>query len=218
MGCWGTCLTMVFTRGCRGVSAPVPGVHAPPSLYCSWDLQSSFSHIFSLTSLAAIPPVQQHSSPSQICFPSSTAAIPYGLGPDQLQVHLGARWHWLHQTLEKLLAASQRNHFCSPLLPKPCHANPMMMITIIIIITIIMKSRERRIKPKRNKQCTLQFITPVQSPAYPQAMIGCSWSTPPHLYTIHDVQWHGTALWPVWITCPGHAPSQIPVELLSCRK
>lgn len=38
-----------------------------------------------------------------------------------------------------------------------------------------------------------------------------------HVYTIHDNLWHGIVLWPVWITCPGCAPSRIPVELLSGR-
>lgn len=63
-----------------------------------------FAQLFlSLTSLVVIAPVQQQFSPSQVCFPSSTTAVLSGLSPDQLQFHLGARWHWLHQTLRNFL-------------------------------------------------------------------------------------------------------------------
>lgn len=99
MGCWGTAASpplMVFTRDCRGISATVPGTYFPPAHYWSWGLQSSFSHIFSPTSLVAMAPVQQNSSPSQFCFSSSTTAVLPGVSPDQLQVCLGYRWYWLH--------------------------------------------------------------------------------------------------------------------------
>jgi len=37
----------------------------------------------------------------------------------------------------------------------------------------------------------------------------------PALYTEHDVIRHGISLWPVWVSCPGYAPSQLLVHLLS---
>ena len=33
--------------------------------------------------------------------------------------------------------------------------------------------------------------------------------TPPSLYIEHDVTWSGISLWPVWVSCPGCAPSQL---------
>ena len=59
MGCRGTaCLTMVFTTGCRGISALVPG--APPPLLLHWPrcLQGCSSHTSSLLSPAAIAVTQ----------------------------------------------------------------------------------------------------------------------------------------------------------------
>ena len=35
----------------------------------------------------------------------------------------------------------------------------------------------------------------------------------PSLCTEHDVTWYGMSLWPVWVSCPGCAPSQLLVHL-----
>ena len=35
---------------------------------------------------------------------------------------------------------------------------------------------------------------------------------PPSLYAEHDVLWCGISLWPVWVSCPGCAPSQLLVH------
>lgn len=103
-----------------GAQLPHHGLHQRLQRYlCSsaWSTFSSFSllilgfsglflsHILTHFSVA-IAPVRQRFSLSQVCFPSSTAAVPNELSSDQLQVHQGARWHWLLQTPEKFLAAS----------------------------------------------------------------------------------------------------------------
>ena len=36
---------------------------------------------------------------------------------------------------------------------------------------------------------------------------------PPPLYAEHDVIWYAISLWPVWVSCPGYVPSQLPVHL-----
>ena len=64
MGCRGTaCLTMVFTMGCRGISAPAPGAPPPPPssltlVSAELFLSHILSHIFSLLSPAAIAAAQ----------------------------------------------------------------------------------------------------------------------------------------------------------------
>ena len=50
-----------------------------------------------------------------------------------------------------------------------------------------------------------------------QAAIRPSRPTPPCLYTGHDVPWYGIPLWLVWVSCPGHAPSQLLAHLLAGR-
>ncbi|KAK4826739.1 LOW QUALITY PROTEIN: hypothetical protein QYF61_010992 [Mycteria americana] len=48
MGCRGTaCLTMVFTTGCRGISAPAPGAPPPPSLALMKAFEVFFKYISS---------------------------------------------------------------------------------------------------------------------------------------------------------------------------
>lgn len=39
----------------------------------------------------------------------------------------------------------------------------------------------------------------------------------PHLYFEHDALWYGISLWPVKVSCPGHAPSQLLSYLLTAR-
>jgi len=58
-----------------------------------------------------------------MCYHIGTTTVTDCLG--QQQVHLGAGWHWLYWASGKLPAASHRSHPpVSPLIPKPCHANP----------------------------------------------------------------------------------------------
>ena len=32
----------------------------------------------------------------------------------------------------------------------------------------------------------------------------------------HDVVWYGVSLWPLWVSCPGYVPSQLPVPASPC--
>ena len=50
-----------------------------------------------------------------------------------------------------------------------------------------------------------------------RAAICPSQPAPPSSYTGHDALWYGIALWLVRVSCPGHAPSQLLVHLLSGR-
>lgn len=54
-------------------------------------------------------------------------------------------------------------------------------------------------------------------PSLSPLVTGPSWSTTPSLYTEHGILWCGTSLWPRWVTCSGHDPSQLPVQFLTSR-
>jgi len=41
--------------------------------------------------------------------------------------------------------------------------------------------------------------------------------TPPSLYTKRDAIWYGISLWPVWVSCPSYASSQLLVHFLTGR-
>ena len=95
----------------------------PLLLHWPWCLQSCFSHIvsvlFSSCSCAGFPPLP-------LTVLTQRHWVADGLGLGQRWVHLGAGWRWLCWAWGTLLAASHRSHSCSPLLPKPCHANPVL--------------------------------------------------------------------------------------------
>jgi len=119
------CLTMVFSTGCMGISAPAPG--APPHPPSALTLVS-----------AELILTQSHSSlqlQMPLCiwrrfifFPFLTMVsrrcyhVTDRLGLGQQRVCLGTSWHWLYGTWGKLLAASQKSHPCSPPATKtlPC--------------------------------------------------------------------------------------------------
>lgn len=88
-----SCLSMLFTTGCRGISAPTPGAAPPPpSLQALVSAELSLSHI--LTSFSS----------SHCCcsfFPllnlllQRNMAITHGLKLGQRQIHPGPGWHLL---------------------------------------------------------------------------------------------------------------------------
>ena len=85
---------------------------------------------------------------------------------------------------------------------------------------LIGQQRERRNTNNntQNEWCTAQLLALAdQCPAHSWAAIPAPQLTPPSLYIEHDVIWYGISLWPVWVSCPGYAPSQFPVHLLSSR-
>jgi len=110
--CRGTaCLTMVFIMGCRGLRSGILSTSSP-----SFFTDLGVSRAVSLTS--------SHSSLqlqfcrfffrfSELHYPRGPTTVTDGLGLGQLRVRLGAGWHWLCWTWEKLLAASHRRHPCS---------------------------------------------------------------------------------------------------------
>ena len=53
--------------------------------------------------------------------------------------------------------------------------------------------------------------------AQPVPELRCPLANFPSLYTGHDIIWYGILLWPVWVSCPGYAPSQLLVHLLAGR-
>jgi len=106
MGCGATAyLTMVFTKGCKGVSALAPGTPAPrPSSMTLVSAELFFSHILTLFWLL----LKLHSifSPFLICCPRGTTTITDWLGLGHWLAHFAASWHWVCRTLKRLLAAS----------------------------------------------------------------------------------------------------------------
>lgn len=52
-------------------------------------------------------------------------------------------------------------------------------------------------------------------PAHPWAAVDPCQTTLPSLYTGHDILWYEISLWLVWVNCPGCAPSQILLKLLT---
>lgn len=50
-----------------------------------------------------------------------------------------------------------------------------------------------------------------------RAAIGPLWTSAPSSYTGHGVLWCGICPWPVWVTSPSYAPSQLFVHLLAGR-
>ena len=127
MGCRGTaCLTMVCSRGCRGISAQVPGAHPALLLHWPWCLQGCFSYIFSPLSSAVI-------AVAQFFFPLLNYVIPEALPQSLVGSALassGAGWHQLCRTLGKLLAASHRSHPYSPTTSKTVPPKPNTVSSI----------------------------------------------------------------------------------------
>ena len=73
---------------------------------------------------------------------------------------------------------------------------------------------KREIKP-RKRQVTYNAVTHhLLSDA--RAVIPAP-ANSPSLYTGHEVLWYGISLWLVRVSCPGHAPSQLLVHLLTGR-
>ena len=68
-------------------------------------------------------------------------------------------------------------------------------------------NKEREIKPKKRQVMHNAIAHHPLTDA--RAAICASQPAPPCLYTGHDVPWYGIALWLVWLSCPGHAPSQL---------
>ena len=127
MGCWGTaCLTMVFSMGCRGISAPAPGA-PPPRPFSSLTLVSSYLFVspdgkccytwyFSFLNML-----------SQRCCHCHWLAQPWAA--------VGPSWNQLVFPLSDIGEASssfsQKPTLYLPLLPKPCHANPVHMFILL---------------------------------------------------------------------------------------
>ncbi|KAM9590949.1 uncharacterized protein ACIBXB_005997 [Morphnus guianensis] len=123
MDCRGTaCLTMVFTTGCRGISAPAPG--APPPPPSSLTLVSAglfLLHV--LTPLSGCCFCLSHNFFFFFfkCYHRGVTTIADWLGLGRRRVRLRAGWHWLCRTQGKLPAASYRSHPCNP--PPPRYQN-----------------------------------------------------------------------------------------------
>lgn len=70
-----------------------------------------------------------------------------------------------------------------------------------------MEKRKRGLKLKNDKWCTVKLLT-----IYPQAVNSAPQSAPTILHGV----WHSVlCLWPVWVSCPGHAASWIVGRLLT---
>jgi len=88
---------------------------------------------------------------------------------------------------------------------------------------LISKGREnnssnnnKRIRKTSDAQCSCSPPAD-QCTSHRWAAIPAPWPTPPSLYI--SVTSYGTeyTLWPVWVSCPGYAPSQLLVHLLVSR-
>lgn len=80
--------------------------------------------------------------------------------------------------------------------------------------------KEKRGRNKTRKTIDAEYNyspTTVQCPCKPRAATGLSWSTPPILHTGHGILCCGIFFWSVWVSSPGHDPSQLLVHLLSGR-
>ncbi|KAM9590855.1 uncharacterized protein ACIBXB_005903 [Morphnus guianensis] len=132
MGCRGTaCLTMVFTTGCRGISAPAPG--APPPPPSSLILVSA-----GLFLLHVLTPLSGcHFCLSQLFFLLKnviTEVLPLSLigsalagGGSILEpAGIGALEH--RGSFQQLLTEATP---VTPPLPKPCHTKPIHMVKVI---------------------------------------------------------------------------------------
>lgn len=115
-----TNFTVVFSRGCREISVPVPGAH-PSLLHWSVCLQGCLSHIF-LVSLSQVP----HSifTLSKICYHRGATNIGGWPSFSQQWVHLRTSWNHLCLTQEQILISSYRSCPCSShLLLNLCYVN-----------------------------------------------------------------------------------------------
>jgi len=112
-------------HGCRGTSAPAPAASLPPPSALTIGSAGLFlSH--SLTPLSCCKNchyAEVFSTLSHYYRGTTRVAVGFGLG--QQQVHLGAGWHWLHQTGGSFWKLLTETSAVAPPLPKPCHANPV---------------------------------------------------------------------------------------------
>jgi len=136
VGCRGTaCLTMVCSRGCRGISVPVPEYLLPLLPHQPWCLQSCLSHIFLAVSLTAaaqcfLPFLKYLTT---VAPPASLTGLPLGSNGSILEPagtgSVGGRG-----SLWCLLTKSTPE---APLPPKHCQVNPtdrdMLMKARIVI-------------------------------------------------------------------------------------
>ncbi|XP_049649850.1 uncharacterized protein LOC126035357 [Accipiter gentilis] len=125
MDCRGTaCLTMVFTTGCRGISALVPGAPPPPPSSLTWVSAGLFlSHIltplFRLLLRSRFFPLLKYVIPEAL--PPSLIGSALASGGSFLELagtgsigHVGSFWRLLTEATQ---------------LPKPCHANPIQYVS-----------------------------------------------------------------------------------------
>lgn len=128
MGCTETaCFTMVLIVGCRGFSAPVPGVLPFPSFFTDLVV----CRVVFLTDLQSF--LQLWLLPLR-CYPPTLSHHPL----DHQWVHHGAGWHWLHGTQGKFLVASYRSYLCSPLTTKTLPHKPN---TVCLCYLVLRKQR-----------------------------------------------------------------------------
>ena len=102
----------------------------PLLLHWSWCLQSFFCHFISLLTSSCCCAAVFYSS--WLCYYRDTTTITDWFCNGKQGVCLGTGWHWVCLIWGKLLALSHRSHPCSPLLPKPCHENPIHRGSLII--------------------------------------------------------------------------------------
>lgn len=136
------CLTMAFITDCKGISALAP--RAPPHI----------SFLVQFGVCIAAPLTYSHSSlhlqlqgvlSLSNCYPSNATSITAGLSLGQWYVCIGTGWHWFCQTWEKLLAASQKIHPCSPPITKTLPCKPSKMIEFIKVQNKTLTWQEKRV-------------------------------------------------------------------------
>jgi len=94
MGCGGTaCLTMVFSTGSRGISAPAPGApRPPPSSLTLVSAELFLSDVLTPLSLMLLP---SSIFPFLKYIIRGATTVSDGLSHGQQWLHLGDGWHWL---------------------------------------------------------------------------------------------------------------------------
>lgn len=116
---WTACSTMIFFIGYRE-TALIPG--APLALFLHWPgcLQSFRSDFFYYYSL------------SQVLHSVFEPLKKYAINTDGVWLTFSQQWvpfepilSWLCLTWRQLSDPSHKSYLCSPLLPKPCHINPI---------------------------------------------------------------------------------------------
>ena len=145
VGCRGTaCLTMVFPRGCSGISAPAARAPPPLSSSLTWGSAGVF-HVFSLFQLlfhSHFFPLLKSVIPEALPLSLVGSALPSS-GSVLEPAGIGSVGH--RGSFQQLLTEATP---VTLMLPKPCHTNPIQhLINTETLNTLL-----------RNHPTTLKFI------------------------------------------------------------